>query len=217
MSLNRVRLAQEQPSPFPSLFPDEKLYFSSKDPVQMEYDNSGGSFGLNVWMLEGGKYRRTKTPFYVGYPGSGQQLLIVKGSVFISNIRVLYLPHVTTVSFQSLSIPLQNLEDGKLSESWLGLGGCTYSGSVKSVQDEGFTNPWGIIKLSFSSSSQGPDFKNTFDHMCSRLGAAPMQYVEPLPTYSEPPPFSSTQDGVIASSSTSAVLPPPVDHPPSYN
>lgn len=47
---------------------------------------------------------------YIGYPGRGQQLLIQNGGISVSNIRILYLPTLPTASFQSFSIPLQNLE-----------------------------------------------------------------------------------------------------------
>ncbi|KAJ3302743.1 hypothetical protein HDV03_004628 [Kappamyces sp. JEL0829] len=95
-----------------------------------------------------------------------RELLCQKGQIFISNIRVVYIAARPTVSLSSLAIPLQNLEDGKLSDGWMG--GSTYAAACKSVQDEGFSHEWGHIKFIFRS--KGADFKNTLDHLRSRLG-----------------------------------------------
>lgn len=125
----------------------------------------------------------------------------------MTNIRIIYLAAEQKVSFSSLAVPLQNMEDVKVSEGgWLLSRESTLSASVKSVQDEGFSNDWGTLKLSFQSAAQALDFKNIFEHMRSRLGAAPMQYVEPLPQYVD---FDSAPPTAGPSSN---IQPPPSYH-----
>ncbi|KAI8892942.1 hypothetical protein BC833DRAFT_610176 [Globomyces pollinis-pini] len=168
MSLNRLQFTTPQS---PILFTDEKIFLTIHK-VSLEYENSS-------------------------YPGQGEQLSCPIGSILLTNIRFIYIPETPTVFLTSLTIPLQNIQDGKFSSSWFG--GHIYSTSVKSVPEEGFTNDWGTMKLAFKAGSEIHDFKARFDHLRSELGAMPVTFVEPLPQYQSdfdiaPPPEQSKDD-----------------------
>jgi hypothetical protein len=102
MSFNRATL-NDQGQPF--LFEDEKAEFSFYN-VGVEYQNGGG------------------------YPGQGESFESDNGSLILTNIRLLYYP-TSKGYLKSLTIPLQNIQDGKLNNNFFS--GSSFTAAVKSV------------------------------------------------------------------------------------
>jgi hypothetical protein len=100
-----------------------------------------------------------------GFPGAGEQFDSIKGTIILTNLRVLYIP-INNIAFKSFSVPLQNMLDGKLSNNWIK--GSTYTAAIKSVPHEGFSKEWGSIKLGFEK--EGDRFQSYFLHLRSRIG-----------------------------------------------
>jgi hypothetical protein len=160
MSWNKISFNE---SGQPLLFDGEKPFFNAEN-VSLEYENGGG------------------------YPGEGQCFQCSSGTAILTSIRFIYIPTRKTAILSSFSAPLQNVLDGKSVSNWLK--GETYSATVKSVPNEGFSKEYGQLKLEFPK--KGTEFKGAFDHLRARLGVMPEQYYEALPKYENQEPSSSS-------------------------
>ncbi|RKP10279.1 hypothetical protein THASP1DRAFT_27917 [Thamnocephalis sphaerospora] len=91
MALNWAMLNEQGNAPLP--LPGEKVFFTK----------SGVRFELT---------------YGNGYPGSSGCYNAPAGEVFLSNHRIVYLPRPALLGFQSISIPLLNIQEGKLYQPW---------------------------------------------------------------------------------------------------
>ena len=139
------------------LLAEHESIFSTEQNVSIEYENGGG------------------------FPGSGETLA-GNGTLYLTPIRIIFLPKTPTRSFSSFSCPLANIEDATYVKGWFG--GSCLNATVKSIPNEGFTKEFG--KLTVGVSGSGQEFKAAFDHLISKLGPNPVAYIEELPAYPGP-------------------------------
>ncbi|CAG8759248.1 6928_t:CDS:2 [Dentiscutata erythropus] len=207
MALNWVMIASDGKSPVP--LPREKILFS-QEKVSLALEIGGG---------------------YPGNPGDYR----AEGNIFITNQRVIFISRPTLPNFQSLSIPLLNLREGKFQQPWFGAN--YYQAHLIPVQNGGLPSP-GLMKVTFKEGG-GYEFSSCYTELIQRLTENEdyvlIEHTEPLPTYTpreDSTTSTATQTlGTAASSnftpptephSTSAnsVAPPPVvpgELPPSYD
>ena len=82
MSLNGAQLT---PSKTPILVQGEKLFLTQSG-VRMDYESGEG------------------------YPGQGNNYFIQSGTLFLTNIRVVYVHHGDNMFLGNLNVPLENLK-----------------------------------------------------------------------------------------------------------
>ncbi|KAI8929458.1 hypothetical protein BC831DRAFT_443690 [Entophlyctis helioformis] len=142
------------------------------------------------------------------YPGQMGTFFARDGTLYLTNIRVVYLPKPMLPTFRSFEFPIQNLRDGKLLQPWFSANryeGRSYhaishhatalaaaeltrwmsvgSATVKPVTNGGLQNDV-ALKLTFNKGG-GFEFSSAFVQLRSRISGEALPYEEPLPLYSE--------------------------------
>ncbi|CAO3635402.1 unnamed protein product [Cunninghamella blakesleeana] len=188
MSINWVMLSQDGRSPVP--LPQEKMFFSQES-VKMVLDCNENS----------------------GYPGNTGGYWDRKGTVYLSNQRIIFIAKEPTQEFQSLNIPLLNLKQWKLEQPWFGAN--YIEGAVIPVPNGGLKTA-GKLVLTFIDGG-ATEFTTIFHSLLERLAETnemPSHY-EALPTYMPPPPPQQQQQQPSSSNHPSSIL--PNELPPSYD
>ncbi|KAF9188951.1 hypothetical protein BGZ51_000199 [Haplosporangium sp. Z 767] len=149
--------------------------FSQEQGVRLELDSSNG-----------------------GYPGAGATYTSKSGTLFLTNQRLVYICASPTPFFTSVSLPISNIQDSKLVQSWFSAP--TFKAVVIPVPNGGLTQP-SRLSITFT--------KGKLD------GAAP-QHLEQLPLYVPssdpiPRPSGTTGFGLVPTptATTSAFIPQP--------
>ncbi|KAJ8331026.1 hypothetical protein O5D80_001035 [Batrachochytrium dendrobatidis] len=115
-----------------------------------------------------------------GYPGSSGNLFSQNGYLYLTNMRVVYMPSPPIPGTIALTIPLKNLLNGKLVRPWIGSN--SYQGLVIPVPNGGL-NDEGSIKLYFEKGG-GFEFSSAYTMLRSRIAEDVVPFEEPLPLYS---------------------------------
>ncbi len=183
MSLNGAVLDEDNK---PNLAQGEKLFFVQDD-VDLEYESG------------------------TGYPGQGHNYHCTKGCLYLSNIRVIYVP-VGYQFFKNLNIPLPNLKHGKLIQPWWDAN--RYEGIVEPVPNGGLRLE-GSLKFIFRSGG-GFEFSSIFLQLRARISDSDAIHEEPLPLYESQQQSSSEESQQQSSSETRHVHLVPIQQPPSY-
>ncbi|KAI8085899.1 uncharacterized protein B0P05DRAFT_534163 [Gilbertella persicaria] len=177
MSINWVMLTQDGKAPVP--LPQEKIFFTQKD-VKLILDCNETE---------------------AGYPGHSEGYFESnKGTVILSNQRIMYLVEHPNSEFKNLNVPIMNFKNWKLEQPWFGAN--YIAGVVLPVQNGGLTKN-SQLKLTFSEGG-AIEFTTILRSLLERMGESndiPAEY-EPLPTY-QPDQSSSS--------------PPDHDLPPQYS
>ncbi|KAF9987578.1 hypothetical protein BGZ65_003010 [Modicella reniformis] len=129
-----------------------------------------------------------------GYPGAGVNYASKSGKLMLTNQRIVYLCDSPTQFFSSASLPVNNVQDSKLTQSWFSFSPPVFKAIVMPIPGGGLTQP---ARLSITFTTGKLD------------GAAP-QHLEQLPVYVPP---SSTTEAIITSgpsATTSAPMPEPL-------
>ncbi|KAJ3147799.1 hypothetical protein HDU89_005158 [Geranomyces variabilis] len=184
MSLNGAIVNQDGT---PVLVAGEKLFLNQPG-VLMEYESGNG------------------------YPGQGNNFYSPRGTLFLTNRRVIYLAEDQRSYCRSLMFPLQNLTGGTLTQPWFTAN--TYTATVQPVPNGGLSME-GTVKFSFKSGG-GFEFSSMFMQLRSRQGDDPGVGEEALPLYE---PTDSAEVGAGSSASVAggarmAAFPVPL--PPAY-
>ncbi|KAF9103586.1 hypothetical protein BGX27_010506 [Mortierella sp. AM989] len=160
-----------------------------------------------------------------GYPGAGALYASKSGTLLLTNQRIVYLCAEPTTFFASASIPMSNIHDAKLVQSWFSAP--VFKAVAMPVPGGGLSQP---ARLSITFSSKSTQTIHEFDVQYRSLreriqesdGAAP-QHLEQLPMYlppSDPVPELSTPTDATptpTSSTTSAPTPQPQPYPTPYH
>ncbi|CAO3651246.1 unnamed protein product [Mucor hiemalis] len=189
MSVNWVMLTQDGAAAVP--LPQEKMFFTQPSvKLVMDCNEVAG-----------------------GYPGNSEAYYESnKGTVILSNQRIIYLASNTTSHFQNLNIPILNFKNWKLEQPWFGAN--FVSGVVIPVQGGGLTKA-GNLKLTFSEGG-AIEFTTILRNLLERIGESnevPREY-EPLPAYVQPETSTSSQ---LPPPAQQRQYPPPDDLPPQYS
>ncbi|KAF9914033.1 hypothetical protein BX616_009104 [Lobosporangium transversale] len=195
MSVNWVMLTPDGKDIVP--LENETIFFREQD-VRFELDNSNG-----------------------GYPGAGVNYASKSGTIILTNQRIVYLCAAPTSFFTSASLPMSNVQDSKLVQSWFSAP--VFKAVVMPVPGGGLKQP-ARLSITFSSGNLH-EFDAQYRSLRERLqeldGAAP-QHLEQLPVYappSEPVPgpsaTTSSTPFPMATATTSAPAPQP-QHFPHY-
>ncbi|KAI7892135.1 uncharacterized protein EV154DRAFT_505735 [Mucor mucedo] len=156
MSLNWVMLTQDGTAPVP--LPQEKIFFTQSH-VKMVLDCNE-----------------------TGYPGNSEGYYESdKGTVILSNQRIIYLAQNPTPEFKNLNVPVLNFKNWKLEQPWFGAN--FVAGVVIPVHGGGLTKA-GNLKITFSEGG-AIEFTNILRNLLERIGESnevPREY-EPLPAY----------------------------------
>ncbi|CAG8635818.1 102_t:CDS:2 [Racocetra persica] len=179
MALNWVMIASDGKSPVP--LPGEKILFS-QEKVSLLLDLGGG------------------------YPGNPANYK-ADGNIFITNQRVIFISRPTLPNFQSLSIPLLHLKEGKLQQPWFGAN--YYEACLIPVQNGGLPSP-GQMKITFKEGG-GYDFSSCYTELIQRLNESEsyvlIEHTEPLPTYTPREDSTSTATQALGTGASS-ITPP---------
>ncbi|KAI9302100.1 hypothetical protein BJ944DRAFT_153481, partial [Cunninghamella echinulata] len=157
MSLNWVMLSQDGQSPVP--LPQEKMFFT-QDAVKLVLDCNEN-----------------------GYPGNTGGHWESKGTVHLSNQRIIFIAQHPTHEFQSLNIPILNLKQWKLEQPWFGAN--YIEGVVLPVPNGGLKK--GKVVLTFIEGG-ATEFTTILHNLLERLSETneiPSHY-ESLPSYAPP-------------------------------
>ncbi|TPX40023.1 hypothetical protein SeLEV6574_g06853 [Synchytrium endobioticum] len=167
----------------PVLVQGEKLFYS-QDGVRFEFEGAGGGMSY-----------ASKT-----------------GSLYLTNLRMVYVLNPLLDHLKTFNVPLENLKDGKFIQPWFDAN--RYEGTVIPVPHGGLRER-GIMKLTFKEGG-GFEFSSIFQQLRSRITGEPTQY-ENLPAYEEPAASSSSSLAEIqpvgASSRPVFSVSPPTEHP----
>ncbi|KAG0227360.1 hypothetical protein B0O80DRAFT_432690 [Mortierella sp. GBAus27b] len=148
-----------------------------------------------------------------GYPGAGANYLSKSGTLMLTNQRIVYLCEQPTSFFSSASLPVHNVQDSKLSQSWFSLSAPVFKAVVMPVAGGGLTQP-GRLSITFTTGDIG-EFDAQYRSLrerCQELDGAAPQHLEQLPVYA--PPSSSTANAADAGPSTTLTAPIPQPLPP---
>ncbi|KAI8846094.1 hypothetical protein BC829DRAFT_399222 [Chytridium lagenaria] len=121
-----------------------------------------------------------------GYPGQGHHYYCVKGKLYLTNRRVIYVPPKPQAFFDTLTVPLPNLQEGKLVQPWFGAN--RYEGVCVPVPNGGLPVA-GTVTWTFKEGGAF-EFSTFHRQLTSRIeGTAPYQQSEDdfLPAYAAPP------------------------------
>ncbi|CAG8493153.1 15168_t:CDS:2 [Cetraspora pellucida] len=180
MALNWVMISSDGKNPVP--LPSEKILFS-QEKVSLLLDLGGG------------------------YPGNPSNYK-ADGNIFITNQRVLFISRPPLHNFQSLSVPILNLKDGKLQQPWFGAN--YYEAYLMPVQNGGLPSP-GQLKITFKEGG-GYDFSSCFTELIQRLSESEsyvlVEHTEQLPTYTPREDSTSTATQALGTAASSGVMPP---------
>ncbi|CAO3672411.1 hypothetical protein CU097_008085 [Rhizopus azygosporus] len=170
MSINCVMLTQDGKAPVP--LPQEKMFFTQPD-VKLILDCNDEA----------------------GYPGNtGGHYESSRGTVVLTNQRIVYLVDKPTPGFQNLNVPILNFKQWRLEQPWFGANYVT--GIVLPVPGGGLSRT-SQLKLTFAEGG-AIEFADILRNLLERMGETneiPREY-EPLPEYPAPPVASSSeQDG----------------------
>jgi hypothetical protein len=179
MSLNAAVLDTDNK---PCLVEGERLFFV-QDNVELQYESG------------------------TGYPGQGHNYHVQGGVLYLTNVRVVYVP-IGFKFLKSLNIPLPNLKQGKLIQPWWDAN--RYEGIVEPVPNGGLRLE-GSLKFIFRSGG-GFEFSSIFLQLRARISDHDAINEEPLPLY-EP---NSTSDSTSDSTSRHVNLVPITLPPPNY-
>ncbi|KAF9353808.1 hypothetical protein BGX26_008421 [Mortierella sp. AD094] len=157
-----------------------------------------------------------------GYPGAGASYASKDGILLLTNQRVVYLCAEPTAFFSSASLPINNIHDSKLVQSWFSAP--VFKAVAMPVPGGGLTQP---ARLSITFSSKSTQTIHEFDvqhrSLRERLqemdGAAP-QHLEQLPVYvppSTPIPESSTTTDMTSTLNPSRTTSAPTPQPEPYS
>ncbi|KAI7826093.1 hypothetical protein BC939DRAFT_395715 [Gamsiella multidivaricata] len=89
-----------------------------------------------------------------GYPGAGASYTSKSGTLMLTNQRIVYLCAAPTAFFSSASLPVKNIQDSKLVQSWFSAP--VFKAVVMPVPGGGLTQP---ARLAISFTSGGKVFK----------------------------------------------------------
>ncbi|KAG0251536.1 hypothetical protein BG011_007537 [Mortierella polycephala] len=126
-----------------------------------------------------------------GYPGAGATYASKSGTLFLTNQRLVYLCASPTPFFSSASLPINNIQDSKLAQSWFSAP--VFKAVVTPVPGGGLAQP-ARLSITFT--------KGKLD------GEAP-QHLEQLPVYvpsSDPIPNPSGTTGVVPMPTPTATI-----------
>ncbi|KAG0315855.1 hypothetical protein BGZ99_007233 [Dissophora globulifera] len=147
-----------------------------------------------------------------GYPGAGASYSSKSGTLLLTNQRVIYLCAAPNSFFRTASLPVGNIQDSKLTQSWFSAP--VFKAVVMPVPGGGLSQP-ARLSISFAKGNIH-DFDFQYRSLRERSqeldGEAP-QHLEQLPMYV---PSSSTTAEVPApgpTATTSAPLPQPAPYP----
>lgn len=180
MSLNGAVLNSEEK---PILVQGEKL-FLVQDKVELQYESGSG------------------------YPGEGHNYYCQNGILYLSNIRIIYVP-IGYKFFKNLNIPLENLKQGKLIQPWWDAN--RYEGLVQPVPNGGLRLE-GTAKFIFRSGG-GFEFSSVFLQLRARISDNDAIQEEALPLYE---PSSSVINQESSSAQAHVNLVPLSEAPPLY-
>ncbi|KAG0055192.1 hypothetical protein BGZ83_009368 [Gryganskiella cystojenkinii] len=187
MSVNWVMLTADGKDIVPL---EHETTFFRQDGVKFELDSSNG-----------------------GYPGAGSSYNSKSGTLLLTNQRIVYLPATPTTYFASASLPINNIQDGKLVQPWFSTP--VFKSVVLPVTGGGLTQP-ARLSITFTAGSLH-EFDSQYRSLRERRqeldGAAP-QHLEQLPVYNppaEPIPASSlsTDPAQPSTATTSSSTPRP--------
>ncbi len=169
MSLNGAELlisGSSGETPSPVLVQGEKLFIEQ---VGVSMDYSSGN----------------------GYPGQGNSYFIQTGSMFLTNIRVIYIAKPvqnippTVFSFTNLNMPLHNVQDPQLAQPWFS---CNRIDAIIIPVPNGGLTMNGKAKFHFNEGGAF-EFLSTLKHLQMRLEMAnsgqPLE--DQLPLYADIP------------------------------
>ncbi|KAF9206066.1 hypothetical protein BGZ49_003099 [Haplosporangium sp. Z 27] len=154
-----------------------------------------------------------------GYPGAGVSYASKSGTLLLTNQRIVYLCADPTSHFATASLPISNIHDSKLVQSWFSAP--VFKGVVMPIPRGGLSQPARLaITFPPKSSQTIHEFDVQYRSLRERLqesdGAAP-QHLEQLPVYLPPEP-SATEDVLSnPSSTTSAPTPQPEPYSVPYS
>ncbi|OBZ83228.1 hypothetical protein A0J61_08721 [Choanephora cucurbitarum] len=151
-------LTQDGRTPIP--LPQEKMFFTQSD-VKLILDCNESE---------------------AGYPGHTEGYFESnKGTVILSNQRIIYLAEHSSDQFKNLNIPILNLKQWKLEQPWFGAN--YISGVVIPVPQGGLTRR-SQLKMTFNEGG-AIEFTTILRSLLERIGESnelPREY-EPLPAY----------------------------------
>ncbi|KAI9245430.1 hypothetical protein BY458DRAFT_528831 [Sporodiniella umbellata] len=160
MSINWVMLTQDGKSPVP--LPQEKMFFTQTD-VKLVLDCNDEP----------------------SYPGNANLCLdIPRGTLMLSNQRIIYLAEKVTPEFQSLNLPITHFKQWKLEQPWFGAN--YVCGIVLAIAGGGLVKN-GQLRLTFSEGGS-IEFTTILRNLLERMGETneiPREY-EALPAYAQP-------------------------------
>ncbi|KAI8816963.1 uncharacterized protein EV422DRAFT_543731 [Fimicolochytrium jonesii] len=144
-----------------------------------------------------------------GYPGQGNNFYSQKGTLFLTNRRVIYVSVPQMDFFQNLNVPLDCLKEGKFQQPWLQSN--YYEATVQPIPNGGLTLP-GRAKFSFKEGG-GFEFSSMFMQLRSRLTGDTLPHEESLPMYT--PVANAAPSGSASASNAAPVFPVPL--PPAFS
>ncbi|KAF9583496.1 hypothetical protein BGW38_009341 [Lunasporangiospora selenospora] len=180
---------------------DRETVFYRQSGVRLELDSSNG-----------------------GYPGAGSSYNSKNGTLLLTNQRVVYICAEPTAYFSSASLPINSIEDSKLTAPWFSAP--AFKAVVMPVPRGGLTQP-ARLTIWFTQGSLS-EFELQYRSLKDRLqeldGHAP-EHLEQLPVYEAPLSSSSAATATrsdpgpspYTTGTSSAPLPQPLPHPTSTN
>ncbi|KAI9091842.1 hypothetical protein DFS34DRAFT_653300 [Phlyctochytrium arcticum] len=150
-----------------------------------------------------------------GYPGSGQNFYVQKGTLYLTNRRVIYIANIKLDFFKNMNVPLENLKQGQLYQPWFDSN--RYEATVEPVPNGGLSAV-GHLKLTFKSGG-GFEFSSMFMQLRSRLTGETLPHEEALPLYSSDGPSSdaASSSGPSRGGGPSSQTALPIPLPPSFS
>ncbi|TPX35781.1 hypothetical protein SmJEL517_g01916 [Synchytrium microbalum] len=194
MSINGATLQADNKTPV--LIQAEKLFYS-QDGIRFEFEGASG-----------------------GYPGNLASYSSKTGSLYLTNLRMIYVPTPLLETLKTFNVPLENVRDGKFVQPWFDanryegmlcdlLFGSLISSSAVIPVPHGGLKERGTMKLTFREGG-GFEFSSIFQQLRSRITGEPAQF-ENLPAYEEPLQGSSSSEPPppLIDENTSSSPPPP--------
>ncbi|KAJ3386774.1 hypothetical protein HDU92_002315 [Lobulomyces angularis] len=114
-----------------------------------------------------------------GYPGQGQNYYTKGGTVYQTNLRVIYLPVPSLPYLKSFTVPIQNFKEEKFNQPLFGAN--FFEALIFPVPLGGLTIP-GKLKLTFKEGG-GFEFNTILKQLKSRISGTTAMEGESLPIY----------------------------------
>ncbi|KAJ3102712.1 hypothetical protein HDU97_000325 [Phlyctochytrium planicorne] len=135
-----------------------------------------------------------------GYPGQGHHYYSPKGKLHLTSRRIIYIPPAPQHYFDTLTIPLPNLQEGKLIQPWFGAnkyeavclpvpnGGLPLAGTVSWTFKEGGAFEFSTMFKSISERVEVNAYQPDEGDFLPEYVAPPTSAPPPSDTFYPPPP-----------------------------